>query len=79
MGRFEGQVAESSALWDVRDYVEIKLRIPTNDPRFAPLLAEIMPAGGAGKRSKRPRMLMEWALIGRALMRGELGGQRESS
>ena len=53
--------------------LQIKIRIPRNDPRFAGMLAELdRVRGQRGKASPLPRMVMEWALIGRMLVNGEL-------
>ena len=62
MGHSSVQVAEGGAEWGV---LEIKVRLPRRDPRFAALLAQLDSAAGRrGRGSPLPRMLMEYALAG---------------
>ena len=64
MGLIASDVAEDSAEWAV---LQVKVRIPRRDPRYAPLLARLDQARASGKRgrgSPLPAMVREWALIG---------------
>lgn len=57
------------ATWTV---FQIKVRIPRDDPRFAPMLRELEQVRGKrGRASPLPRMLAEWALIGWLMTRGQ--------
>ena len=68
MAQMKDNAAESCGKQDI---LEIRVRIPANDPRFAAMRNELRAAQSRGRGSRCPRMLAEWALIGRMLMTGE--------